>query len=73
MRRAAAAQAAAPHPEGGSYDAGMARQDDEFDSLETPRCAVHPTVRLIDVGTDRQGQDARWACPVEGCTFIRLS
>jgi hypothetical protein len=72
MRGPAAVPPAAPRGEVGSYDASMTSQDEQFDALETPRCAVHPTVRLVDVGTDPEGRDARWACPVEGCTFTRL-
>ena len=47
--------------------------DDDFDSLETPRCPLHPTTRLVIAGTDPEGSDARWQCPVPDCVYSQLA
>ncbi len=53
------------------YASAMAA--DEFDSLETPDCPLHPTTRLIVAGTDPQGSDAHWQCPVPDCVYSQLA
>ena len=54
------------------YASAMA-DTDAFDPLETPRCPIHPTQRLVDVGTAPDGRDARWECPVDGCIYLQLA
>ncbi|MGT2427536.1 MULTISPECIES: hypothetical protein [Actinomycetes] len=51
----------------------MADETDAFDSLETPRCPIHPTDRLVIAGSDPEGRDARWECPVQGCVYSQLT
>jgi hypothetical protein len=45
----------------------------DTDALETPRCPIHPTTRLVDVGTATDGRDARWQCPAPGCGYAQLA
>ena len=47
--------------------------EDAFDPLETPRCPIHPTERLEVTGTDPEGRDAHWQCPVPGCVYAQLT
>jgi hypothetical protein len=53
------------------YAAAMA--DDPFDPLQTPRCPIHPTERLVVVGAAPDGRDAHWRCPVPGCVYKQLA
>jgi hypothetical protein len=46
--------------------------DDVFDPLETPRCPIHPTERLVIAGAHPEGRDAHWRCPAEGCGYTQL-
>ena len=57
----------------GSYDAGVTEAEDAFDALETPRCELHPLQRLTIAGDDPEGHDARWVCPVPGCSYSRIA
>ena len=56
-----------------SYDSAMADETGAFDPLETPRCPIHPTDRLVIAGSDPEGRDARWECPVQGCVYSQLT
>jgi hypothetical protein len=52
---------------------GVTEAEDVFDELETPRCEIHPVQRLVDAGEDAEGRDARWVCPVPGCSYSRIA
>ncbi len=45
---------------------------DPLDDLGTPRCPEH-LVLLVDEGTEPDGSDARWTCPVPGCTWVQVA
>jgi len=51
----------------------MADETDAFDPLETPRCPIHPTDRLVTAGPHPEGRDTRWECPVQGCVYSQLT
>jgi hypothetical protein len=54
-----------------SYAAAVV-YDEMSDSLETPRCPIHPTTRLVDAGPAPDGRDAHWECPIPGCVYVQL-